>query len=124
MAMNRKKLEKELEKTEDKEFLRQWKEKMKLMQEDEKEELQDIKNRAKNLQNYHVYQMDLKKKKAEEDFKLEMENAFKTKLMLQNEQDEFLKYAEGWIQEYYKDGKEILPMLLDLKQYKKNIYSN
>lgn len=124
MTMQRKNLEKELEKNEDKEFLSQWKDKMKLMQEDEREELLDIKNRAKNLQKFHLYQMDLKKQRAEEDFKTEMENAFKTKLMLQNEQDEYLKYAEGWIQEYYKDGKEILPMLLDLKSYKKNVYSN
>lgn len=93
------------------------------MQDDEKEEKMDIRQRAKNLQKYHVYQMSLKKDKAEKDFKEDVENAFKTKLMLQNEQDEFLKYAEGWINEYYKDGKTIVPLLLDLKQYKKKLFN-
>lgn len=124
MTMKRKKVEKEREVCEDKEFLEAWKIKMKAMQDDERQEISDIRLRAKNLQNYHRYQMDIRKQKAEDDFKEDLENAFKTKLMLQNEQDEFLKYAEGWIQEYYKDGKDILPMLLDLKQYKKKIYSS
>lgn len=95
---------------------------MKAMQDDEKEELNDIKNRNKNLQNYHKYQIDTKRKKAEEDFKNNVENAIKTKLMLQNEQDEFLKYAEGWIHNYHDDGKNIIPMLLNLKEYKKKIF--
>lgn len=124
MTMKRKAYEKEREKEEDKEFLGQWKEKMKAMKEDEQLELQDIRNRSKNLQNFHKFQMDIRKKQAEDDFKSDLENAFKTKLMLQNENDEFLKYAEGWIREYYKDGKDIVPLLLDLKQYKKNIFSN
>lgn len=122
--MERKRKEKEIEKIEDKEFLAAWKEKMKVMQEDERQEMLDIRNRAKNLQNFHKYQMDIKKKQVEEDFKTDMENAFKTKLMLQNEQDEFLKYAEEWCREYATDGKNITPLLLDLKKYKKNIFSN
>lgn len=124
MTLKRKQFEKEREKYEEKEFIRQWQDKMKVMKEDEKQELDDIRTRSKNLQNFHKYQMDIRKKKAEEDFKSDMETAFKTKLMLQNENDEFLKYAEGWIKEYYKDGKDITPLLLDLKQYKKNIFSN
>jgi len=68
--------------------------------------------------------MEIKKQRSEEDFHTDMENAFKTKLMLQNEQDEFLKYAEGWIREYYKDGKDITPLLLDLKAYKKKLFSS
>lgn len=124
MTMAKKQYQKEREKFEDKEFLNQWNEKMKLMKEDEKLELFEIRNRSKNLQNYHKYQMEIRKKKAEDDFKTDMENAYKSKLMLQNENDEFLKYAEGWIGEYYKDGKDITPLLLDLKGYKKKIFSS
>jgi len=93
------------------------------METDEQEEKTDIRNRAKNLQNYHKYQMEIKKHKAEEDFKGEYENAIKTKLMLQNEQDEFLKYAESWIKDYHQDGKNIVPLLLDLKEYKKKLFT-
>ncbi len=39
--------------------------------------------------------------------------------MLQTEQDGFLNYAEGEIREYYNEGKDIKPLMLDLKAYKK-----
>ena len=121
--MNKKKGDKIRDKQEELQFLELWKEKIKQMEDDEKEENTDIKNRAKNLQNYHKYQIDIKKNKAENDFKSDYENAIKTKLMLQNEQDEFLNYAEGWINEYHQDGKNIIPLLLDLKSYKKKQYT-
>ena len=120
--MYKKQIEKEREKIEENEFLDLWKVKMKAMKDDEKEELNDIYKRNKNLQNYHKFQMDIKRGKAEEDFKENIENAVKTKLMLQIEQEEFLKYAEGWIKEYHNDGKNIVPLLLDLKQYKKKLF--
>ena len=78
MTMERKRIEKEREKFEDKEFLEQWQEKMKHMKEDEKQEIDDIKSRAKNLQSYHKYQMEIRKKKADEDFRIDVENVFKT----------------------------------------------
>ena len=121
--MNKKRGDKLRDKQEELQFLELWKEKIKQMEDDEKEENTDIKNRAKNLQNYHKYQIDIKKNKAENDFKNDFENAIKTKLMLQNEQDEFLNYAEGWINEYHQDGKNIIPLLLDLKAYKKKQYT-
>ena len=121
--MHKKMAQKEKEKLDDHEYLVQWKEKIRHIKEDELEEHSDIRKRCKNLQATHLNQMEIKKKKAEEDFRNDVENAFKTKLMLQNEQDEFLKYAEGWVGDYYKDGKDITPLLLDLKAYKKNMYS-
>lgn len=64
--------------------------------------------------------MDLKKQKAEEEFVREQEDAYKTKIMLNNEQEDFIQYAEEWIKDYYKQGKDITPLLLELKSYKKN----
>jgi hypothetical protein len=89
---------------------------------DEKEEHQEIKNRNKNLAGFHKLQMEVKKQKAEEEFVKDQEDAYKTKLMLGNEQDDFLKYAEGWIKEYYQTGKDITPLILDLKAYKKKLF--
>jgi hypothetical protein len=40
--------------------------------------------------------------------------------MLNNEQDEFMQYAENSIREYYNTGKDIAPLILELKKYKKN----
>jgi len=67
-------------------------------------------------------QMEVKKEKAEAEFVKEHEDSYKTKLMLNNEQDEFLKYAEGWIKDYYNQGKDITPLILDLKSYKKKLF--
>ena len=120
--MKRKIGQKEFDKKEEKEFIDLWKEKMKQLDEDEKEELGDIRKRNKNLQDYHKYQIEIKKTKAQDDFVRDQENAYKTKLMLQNEQSEFLKYAEGWISDYYKDGKDIKPLILELKNYKKRLF--
>lgn len=66
--------------------------------------------------------MDVKRTKAESEFVNEQENAYKTKLILNNEQDDFLKYAESWIQDYHAQGKDITPLILDLKAYKKKLF--
>ncbi len=67
-------------------------------------------------------QREIKRNKGEDEFVKEQEDAYKTKLMLNAEQDEFLKYAEGWIKEYYNQGKDITPLILDLKSYKKKLF--
>jgi len=41
--------------------------------------------------------------------------------MLQTEQDDYFKYAEGVVKEYYNNGKDITPLILDLKSYKKKM---
>jgi hypothetical protein len=63
--------------------------------------------------------MDAKRRKNEEEFVADQEDAYKTKIMLNNEQDDFFKYAEGWIREYYNAGKDITPLIIELKNYKK-----
>jgi hypothetical protein len=93
---------------------------MKQLEEDERIEKEEIMNRNKNLQNFHKYQMYSRRKKADDEFVRDQEDAFKTKLMLNNEQDEFMQYAENSIREYYNSGKDITPLILELKKYKKN----
>lgn len=41
--------------------------------------------------------------------------------MLQKEIDDYLQYAEEIIKEYYNAGKDIKPLILDLKNYKKKM---
>ena len=78
--------------------------------------------RNKNLQNYHKMQMEIKRQNAEEEFINDQEDAYKTNLMLQNEQDEFMRYADGCIGEYHSSGKNLIPLILDLKSYKKKAF--
>ena len=47
------------------------------------------------------------------------EDAYKKLKRLETEVDDFMKYAEYWISEYKKQGKNITPLLLELKRYKK-----
>lgn len=46
------------------------------------------------------------------------------KVMMQNENEEFLDYAEQWIKEYYKSDKDIKPLILELKNYKKKLVTS
>jgi len=77
-------------------------------------------------------QIEIKKTKAEEEFMDRQQDAYKTTRMhsqiniiemLQFEQDGFLKYAENEIRQYYNEGKDIKPLILDLKSYKKKLFS-
>lgn len=74
------------------------------------------------MQNYHKMQMDIKKQKAEDEFVKDQEDAYKTNLMMQKEQDEFMRFADECIGEYHQSGKNIVPLILDLKNYKKKSF--
>jgi len=41
--------------------------------------------------------------------------------MLQKEVDDYLKYAEEVVKNYYGAGKDIKPLILDLKNFKKKL---
>jgi len=87
--------------------------------------------RNKNLQNFQKMQMEQKRLKAEEEFMSNQEDAYRTKsnlltfinftVMLQTEIDDYLRYAEEIVKEYYNAGKDIKPLILDLKNYKKKM---
>jgi len=66
--------------------------------------------------------MDIKKQKAEDEFVKDQEDAYKTNLMMQKEQDEFMRFADECIGEYHQSGKNIVPLILDLKNYKKKSF--
>jgi hypothetical protein len=85
-------------------------------------EKDEVLMRNKNLQNYHKLQMEVKKQKAEDEFVKDQEDAYKTNLVLQKEQDEFMRYADECIGEYHQAGKNLVPLILDLKSYKKKTY--
>jgi len=108
-----------LDKRDEKEFVEYWKEKMNLLEESEKLEHDEIKERNGHLQDFLKFQMQEKKGKAEEAFIKDQENAYKTKAILEKEEDDFLKYAESWVKEYHSSGKDIKPLMLELKRLKK-----
>ena len=108
------------EKQEDMEYIDDFKKKLKLLEESEKQERLHRKQKEKDLAEYHKLQTEEKKRIAMHDFVQLNEDSYKALRRLEIEDDDFIKYAEHWIQEYKKQGKNINPLLLELKKYKKD----
>ena len=87
--------------------------------EKEKNEYLNKRKKIKDLHEYYKKQVEEKKKIAFNDFVFERKNGLYNKELINREEDEFLKYAEENIQKYQEQGKNIMPMLLELKKYKK-----
>ena len=74
----------------------------------------------KDLAEYQKLQYEEKKRKALVDFEKFNEDPYQNLKRLEIEDDDFIKYAEHWINEYKQQGKNIAPLMLELKRYKKN----
>ena len=114
-------VQKEMEKKADKNFVDLWKMRMKDLEREEKTEKQEIYCRNKNLERINLNMAENRKISAAEQFVKDNEEALKTKLMLQTENSEFLEFSEDIIKEYAAQGKEIGPLLLELKKYRKRL---
>ena len=88
--------------------------------EKEKNEYLMRKQKVKDLHEHYRQQIEEKKKKALNDFIIEKRDGLQNRDMINKEEEEFFKFAEEKIKNYYEQGKNIVPMLLELKKYKKN----
>ncbi len=88
--------------------------------EKEKNEYLMRKKKVKDLHEYYRHQIEEKKKKALNDFIIEKRDGLQNREMINKEEEEFFKFAEEKIKSYHDQGKNIVPMLLELKKYKKN----
>ena len=116
----RKEAERIKNKEEDMQYIDDYKRKLKMMEDAEKEEWKQRRQRNKDLAEYQKLQYEEKKRLAVDDFKQFNEDSYKNLRRLEIEDDDFIKYAEYWIKEYKDQGKNINPLLLELKRYKKN----
>ena len=88
--------------------------------EKEKNEYLMKRKKVKDLHEYYKKQVEDKKKLAFNDFVFERQTGLYNKEMMNKEEDEFLQFAQENIKKYREQGKNIVPMLLELKKYKKN----
>ena len=117
----REKEEKRLrERQEDLNYIDDFKKKLAFLEESEKNEMMEKKRRERDLADYRRLQTEEKKRIALKNFEELNEDSFKKLRRLELEDDDFIKYAEFWICEYKKQGKNITPLLLELKKYKRN----
>ena len=93
----------------------------KLIEEREKEKNEYLlkRKKIKDLHEYYKKKVEEKKKMAFNDFIFERGNGLYNKEMINREEDEFLKFAQEKIKQYKEQGKNIMPMLLELKKHKK-----
>ena len=103
---------------EDIKYVNDYNSRMAKLKEEEDKEKEVKRLRERDLKEYQKLQYEEKKRQVMDDFKRLNEDAYKNMQRLDNENDDFIKYAEYHIEEYKKQGKNIRPLLIELKKYK------
>jgi len=119
LTLEKRKVEKEKQKIEDKNFQEFWRGKNKELEELELADKAAFRSRCQNLQEYHRKQANQKQRKLEEQMVKEFDDALRMKAALEEEDKIFKSYAEKCIVEWDDNGKNIKPLLLELQNYKK-----
>ena len=119
-TMKRKEEERKKERLSELNEIEQIRKKINEEKEKEKNEYLMRKQKVKDLHEHYRQQIEEKKKKALNDFIIEKRDGLQNRDMINKEEEEFFKFAEEKIKNYYEQGKNIVPMLLELKKYKKN----
>ena len=123
LYLKRKKEAIEQKKIDDSLLLDEFRKQIKEMEEEEKTKYLEKRKKDKDLYEYQKKQADEKRQRAVTDFNEEQYNTYKNKYLIYKEQDDFLNFAEDQIKKYSKEGKNINPMLIQLRKYKKECIS-
>jgi hypothetical protein len=67
-------------------------------------------------------QAENRKKAAEEEYVKDLHEAATTAALLDNKEKEFYSYAERCIKEWQDTGKNVKPLIIELKGYKKRAF--
>ena len=65
--------------------------------------------------------MDIKTQRVEQDYKQQLTEATKANALIDQNEKEFYSYAEKCIKEWQDSGKNVTPLILELKNYKKRV---
>lgn len=64
----------------------------------------------------------MKQKRAQEEFKAELEQATRAVAVVDEQQRGFYSYAEEALKTWGANGKNVKPLILELKSYKKRAF--
>lgn len=121
--LDKKQREKEILAQEQKEFTEFWKIRNQELeiarQQEEEEELM----RNKEVKGYLKKQMEVKQRKVEDEFKRELQEQTKAQALLDQQEKTFYSYAEQCVKQWQDNGKNVKPLILELKGYKKRLVS-
>lgn len=73
------------------------------------------------MQNFIKRQVQVKNDKAVNAFAEEQEQSMKAQALLDQQEKNFYSYAERCIKEWQDAGKNVKPLVMELKNYKKRI---
>merc|ERR1719506_155797 len=115
----RKQEQKEREKAEDAEtsrFLQEW---CKVLDRQEQEEV-ELKSQAnRKLSMEHKKMVEIQRRKKEQDKVAESEVGVRAKKAIEADTIEFHAYAESCIRDYASEGKNVIPLIKELREFRK-----
>ena len=87
----------------------------------EEQEKEEERLRALELQNFQQNQAKIKNETAVRDFQEQQVAAMKTQALVDQQEKNFYSYAEKCINEWQGAGKNVKPLVMELKNYKKRV---
>ena len=87
----------------------------------EEQEKEEERQRARELQRFQSEQSRIKNEIFVKEFRDEQVNALKTQAPLDQQEKNFYSYAEKCIQDWQAQGKNVKPLIMELKNYKKRV---
>jgi len=119
--ISRKQSEREREKSEDAEtaqFLQQW---CKVLDRQEQEEVELKSHANRKLSLEHRKMVEIARRKKEQDKGQEGEVSLKAKRAIEADTIEFHSYAENCIRDYATEGKNVIPLIKELREFRKRV---
>lgn len=119
--IKRKQREEDQRKQEELQFSEFWKMRNEELAIAEQYEKEEERHRRVELTNYLQKQIDDKSRKNQEDFVNEQHTALRNQALQDQLQKNFYSYAEKCITEWESMGKNVKPLIIELKNYKKRM---
>ena len=120
--IQRRKAEKAAQERDELEFKHFWKLRSEELHIAEMQEKDEARIRAEEMKAYLKRQMDARHKKAEEEYRAELEEATRTQANIDQNEKGFYSYAEQALKQWSDAGKNVKPLILELKSYKKRVF--
>jgi hypothetical protein len=108
-------------KNEEKEFAEFWRVRNEELQAAEQQEKEEEKQRLLELTKFRQKQGEIKNEKAVQEFKDSNQASLQAQALLDQQEKNFYSYAERCIQEWSTQGKNVKPLIMELKNYRKRI---
>merc|ERR550514_314027 len=121
LQINRKKQERQNEKMEEAEtshFLKEW---CQVLDQQERDEHLVKRTAAIKLASEHRKQVEIQRRRTEETQRQQDQVAVRAKRAMEADTVEFHNYAESCIRDYAEEGKNVIPLIKELREFRKRV---